>query len=608
MLERAWRVLRSADAARELKAKMAADATLRPWTVVSTAAGESEPRFDMASLHDQLEGVSHLVVIHNGAASLEWGVLTAERESVFGGAARVYPAGYGSGDGGVPAPIRLPHPGQNPARMTERLISDALTMAQESGVFAHGAQHHGEATAVITGFVGDERALVKLSGSGEMGTLASETTFPGVPLGWLFSEGQEIQGRFDTAAKRFLVEVPSATDEQLVEHFPYSSVTWALVMSVGRQSGVLRIHPGRNIEFVRDELSANPKDRVDLLLAPGEVVPVRVYRSEQGVMRVRMDDIDDDEVVFDALSFGAGPWLVEGRDLVEAQPEEDELLVPVDSSLLLADLAQPGNLEPERITPTPARPVPGPGLVPAIAQIPAPAAETPVAPPAKGVLAGVQLELATARAQMEALGARLQALGGDKAEELYRQIREERNHAIIEGNRFREDLRQAKADLAEWRKKGRENKTASASSGPTARQDRFSSLEQWLREEVRRAWISVYTPHERTQWGVDDTRWVIGPSFMASLAGLNDSQVRRLTKLVLHIVSGRSDDEQLFEVHPLREGEGIGEANVIRGDGALCLRAYLEEGVPQSRRLHYWHRSGSPIELSRVVQHDDMRP
>ena len=53
MLERAWRVLRSADAARELKAEMAADATLRPWTVVSTAAGESEPRFDMASLQDQ---------------------------------------------------------------------------------------------------------------------------------------------------------------------------------------------------------------------------------------------------------------------------------------------------------------------------------------------------------------------------------------------------------------------------------------------------------------------------------------------------------------------------------------------------------------------------
>jgi hypothetical protein len=165
MLEPPWRVLRSADAARELKAEMAADATLRPWTVVSTAAGESEPRFDVASLQDQLEGVSHLFVIHNGAASWEWGVPLSERESVFGGAARVYPAGYGSGDGGLPGPIRLPHPGHNPARMTERLISDALTMAQESGVFVRGAQHHGAATAVITGFVGDERALVGFSGN-----------------------------------------------------------------------------------------------------------------------------------------------------------------------------------------------------------------------------------------------------------------------------------------------------------------------------------------------------------------------------------------------------------------------------------------------------------
>jgi hypothetical protein len=49
--------------------------------------------------------------------------------------------------------------------MTERLISDALTMAQESGVFARGSQRDGEATAVITGCVGDERALVGLSGN-----------------------------------------------------------------------------------------------------------------------------------------------------------------------------------------------------------------------------------------------------------------------------------------------------------------------------------------------------------------------------------------------------------------------------------------------------------
>jgi hypothetical protein len=165
MLEPPWRVLRSAGAARELQSEMAADATLRPWTVVSTASGESEPPFDMASLQDQLEGVSHLVVIHNGAASWEWGVLLAERESVFGGAARVYPEGYRSGDGGVPGPIRLPRPGHNPARRTERLISDAMTMAQDSGVFTHGSHQHGEATAVITGFVGDERALVGFSGN-----------------------------------------------------------------------------------------------------------------------------------------------------------------------------------------------------------------------------------------------------------------------------------------------------------------------------------------------------------------------------------------------------------------------------------------------------------
>ena len=49
-------------------------------------------------------------------------------------------------------------------------------------------------------------------------------------------------------------------------------------------------------------------------------------------------------------------------------------------------------------------------------------------------------------------------------------------------------------------------------------------------------------------------------------------------------------------------------APTTRADGAVCMRAYVEEGVPQSRRLHYWKVKDGLVELSRVVLHDDMAP
>lgn len=602
-LEGPWQVIRSASAARELGAEMAHQATLRPWVVVSTASGERDPRFDMRYLVDQLEGAAHLIVLVNGEASWEWGVMHPQGHSVFGGAGRVYPAGYQPEGALEPRPIRLPHSGHNPARLTERLISDALTLAQEAGVFSHSAPHLIPATATITGFVGEERALVTITESSEMATLAAETTYPGVPLEWLFGVNQVLEGRLDTGSHRFLLDTPGLSDSEVLGLFPEGTVTWGFVVSVERAAGVIRIHPGVDTVFTREEMSHNPKDRVDLLLAPGEVVPVRVYRDAQGHARVRMHDIDDDEVVLEALSFGAGPWLVEGRERTEEEPDEDHYAGLVDASLIPAEEV-PAAPSP----PAPRRPVPGPGVAPALEP---PTEESSVAEPSspvRGALASVQIELATARTKVQYLSARLQTLGGDKAEELYRRIREERNHAFTEATRLREELGRAKADLAEWRKKARDKNAISTTSGPWARRARFGETEQWWREEVRRAWISVYTPHERKRWVLDDNAWVIGPHFESSLEGLKDSQVRRLTKLVLHIVSGRSSDEQLFEVHPLREGEGMGEANVVREDGALCLRAYVEEGVPQSKRLHYWQRTGSPIELSRVVQHDDMQP
>jgi len=59
-----------------------------------------------------------------------------------------------------------------------------------------------------------------------------------------------------------------------------------------------------------------------LLLAEGEVLPVRVYRYQQGVLSVRMDNIDEDEDIVSPPDFGGGPRLMEDRELIDLRAEE----------------------------------------------------------------------------------------------------------------------------------------------------------------------------------------------------------------------------------------------------------------------------------------------
>ena len=55
----------------------------------------------------------------------------------------------------------------------------------------------------------------------------------------------------------------------------------------------------------------------------GGAVPVSLYRHPEGKIRLRMNDIDDDEPVPPALAVieGGEPWLLEDRDVPWAEPE-----------------------------------------------------------------------------------------------------------------------------------------------------------------------------------------------------------------------------------------------------------------------------------------------
>lgn len=601
-----WVAVDSARDVQELVSRIANEASLKPWVIVSTPDGHSAPRFDMQQIVDDLEGVADVAVVRHGDATWKLSELLTEKEDVFAGAARVYPAGYTPDNPLKPGPVRLVHANQNPQRPTTQLVSDALALAYSLGVFQKLGSQSRKASATISGFVGSQRAIVQVEGEAGFATVAEEVTYPGVPLEWLFSQDQHISGTFDPESRRFLVHTESPEASDLVKYFPLDSVTLGLVTEVERQKAIIRIHPGHTFALARDELSPNPQDRVDLLLAPGEVVPVRLYRDSQGATRIRMDDIDDQEDLLDSLSFGAGPWLREGRDLV--QPET-EFVTPEELTITDQPAEQLVESKLETQPTEMVRPRPGPGPVFAVPRDDPAVPEPEVSVKAgKGAFATLENQVHALKAENGELKRRLQVLGGSKAEELYRDIRSERNFFISEFYRLQDEIKVAKADLAEFRKRARDDRAIASSESPRSRQNYFSSNEEWFREEVRRAWIATYSPQERQKWVLGDSGWSMGDRFISSLNGMKDSQLRRLFRLVTHIVSGRAQGEDVIEVHPLRAGENSSDPAVTRSDSAVCMRAYVEQGVPQSRRLHYWKGTDNSIELSRVVLHDDMNP
>ena len=597
-----WTVVSTAAGAKDLVAWIADTTASRPWVVVTTPRGDLTPRFDMKSLVDQLEGVAALALVTTVEATRAMTDVLREREDVFAGAARVYPAGYTPENALKPTPHRVVHPNQDPDRATQRLISDALGIAQDAGVFDEARPQRREAKAIVKAFIGNDRAFVDIEGGGELATLAGELTCQGVPLPWLFSPGQRLKGSYDASSTRFLVDKDLWDSGEYFRGFPEGGVTLGLVTKVDRQRGSLQIHPGHSFTFSRAELSPNPKDRVDLLLAEGEVLPVRVYRNPQGQLAVRMDDIDDDEQIIPPVDFGAGPWLLEDRELVDigmADPAPAEVIEVAPAPVITA-------------VDEPSSPKPGPGMMRAIAPsapLPDEVPATTVAASPRSALRGLDNQLHTIRAERDLLQRRLKALGADKAEELFHSLHNERDYFAVELARAQAELRAARTDLSDFRKRLRgERSSGSATSGPWDRESRFSARDDWVREEVRRTWISLYTPQERQRYPLEDDFLLMGERFGESLNELKDSQLRRLFKLILHISSGRNAAEALVEAHPLRTSEQRDAAPHTRADGAVCMRAYVEEGVPQSRRLHYWKVKDGLVELSRVVLHDDMAP
>ncbi|WP_457098971.1 hypothetical protein [Microbacterium sp. P5_E9] len=619
---------------------------LRPLVVVSTDPHTGVVAHDQAELERELADIAELFLIPTGDLTRELDSLLPDKTQVYGGAGRSYPHDFITDPHWRRSPLRFPS-----AKATQQLIGDVLGHAGAAGLFAKPSERRVAASGVVKGFIADgTRAIVDVDGRGHA-TISSELTYPPIPLEWSLHTGQRVTGVLDLDAKLMLVETPRPTQADLEKAFPHRCVTLALVRKVTAARATLLLHPA--VEFVlrgRD-ISPNPLDTVDLLVAEGDVVAARVTHLSDGTLHLSLVDVDDDDPIVPPLALTAGgrPWLAKGRALELQTMDAATELAALDESAATSAPAGPGGAEADApatagalvqaaagasvgggeaaasLLTEPglaraARPMPGPGRrviasAPEAVVEPEPVAVEPVLAAAPGTaLQTTQLQLATERARSAELERRLAEAGADDS-----QLSRLRALASGAETRLREELaergeleRQLK-ELKDQRRQGTQALREARRAAPVAptegrgdRRARWATDEAWVHHEVYLAWVDRVEPSERESWPLAD--FEVGPEFAASLTPLDEGQFDKAMRAVVDAVTGRIRQIPGRELHALRSGDGGADPDLVRGDGAKCYRAAIEQRTPAARRVHFWALPGGGVELSRVVTHDDVRP
>jgi hypothetical protein len=218
-------------------------------------------------------------------------------------------------------------------------------------------------------------------------------------------------------------------------------------------------------------------------------------------------------------------------------------------------------------------------------------------------LHSVQLALEAERAETARLRRELDAARATSPAEMA-EVRGDLGRALHELRQLSEQLRAANKEIARARKAHR---VAPGAPARRDRRERFADDESWIRHELYLMWIDRVDPAERGQYGLPDD-YAIGPCFAESLEQLDDDRLEKAFRACIDVLTARAESLASRGVHALRTGMSGGAPDLVREDGAKCMRCAIENDTASARRLHWWRHRNGGVELSRVVLHDDMTP
>ena len=626
-----------AHAVAELATRILAPARTMPVVVVTTRFGSSTPLIDLDRFAAELDGTAELWFVSDPLLTRELGEALPPDCAVYNGAIRTYPPGIEWRTRPRLARRRFSYDDAEAEALASLALGDALDAAHQGG-YVGGTVAGASATRRASGTVasilaGGERAFVALD-DGTMAFVAQQAGIAPAPLDWVLDVGASVSGALDESSKRLHPDLAIGGADDLWQSYPIGSVIVALVARVERQRATLLAHPGVAVTVTRDDLSSNPRDRVDLLLTEGDVVEVRVVRDEQGRIALRTIDVDDDEPVMDALPVIAGgpPWLLPGRPLRPDAGDDDAvdaLLGADDDADSASDDVAPNDVAcdeaagDEAAPQTDPTPLPGPGPRPAttpttpVAVVSTTSGRTVDAPAttARGALKSALETVARQKAEIETLRAELKrAHGSSEAARItqlqaaVRELSDRRSAADARAEQAAQKIRDLQASLRQARRiAAADPAQRETPASPAERRARFASADEWVRHEMYVLWVDRLDAATRAEhpWPAPIA---LGDRFAASVEALPAAKVEKALRCAMEAVCGVIDTKPAREVHALRSGDGASAAPVVRGDGARCKRAYVEQKTPQALRLHYWVLPGGGVELSRVVAHDDVEP
>jgi hypothetical protein len=405
-----------------------------------------------------------------------------------------------------------------------------------------------------------------------------------------------------------MLDVPTTTEAHILQHFGEGTVTLGVVTEVARQYGLVSLYPGLSVRLEQRDVSSNHKDLVDVLYAVGDVIRVRVVRTPQGRLGVRTIDIDDDEDVAPAyVVIGGGPeWLSE--DQLHWLPTEEHVTESIESFLSRIGLERddqagnhggPGGSTSPTTAPVP---TPGPGPRPALTT-------GPITVPGKTVLESQGLRILELKARVEALERELTRANPRGMKAVQDQMRLEISELFGDRDTLRAQLRMEKERTTELRSQLREARAKQVVGNDyTASRSWFgldsAGAEEWVRHEVTHAWIERIPAFERANRPL--TKFTLGADFVDTLAIFTNGQKYKAFKCIVDVLVGTPEMLALRQVHALRASEGANAPDRVRDDGAIAMRAYIEEGVASARRLHYWKHPDGTIELATAAVHDQL--
>lgn len=579
----------------EVARRLTATGRTRPAAVISWHPAKMQDRIDVDHIAREVGGLAEIFCLQNGPESYAFGDSLPHGANVFGNAARVYSEDLRWMKDVHQSPLRMARDRQTAHRAAEDIIEDVLgliTVVPPKAAPVRTAPRSVRGTVKAFTSAGS-RAIVDL-GDGSCCTIQREHTVPPVRLDWMLDLGQCVDGELNDDDKTLDIN-GMKTAPRLAALYRSGDLVLALAEQVNARNAKLTLYPGSSWTVGQARISSNPLDTADSLVTEGEVVVAR-FIHVKGAVVLSLLDVDDDAEVKDApaLLTGGTPWLRAGRHLTEQ--------------------ASAG-----RTFPAGAPGIPDGGGTAADLGSDA-AAVVPTAPKSSTALITTQLQLEVERRKVLALqelvaaasqsGAGLVSLQREQDAlmlelEAERQIREASQTALEQAT---VRIGQRQEELLRLRAFKRLTLPALKRTLVADSDGLFATPDERLRHDVYLAWAKNVPAMDKARRTLPSD-WLAGTGFAASLYGFTEpGAVAKALKATVEILTGAAERNAAREIHMLRTNAGGDTAQHVRGDGARCFRAAVEQNVAAARRLHFWRLPDGSIELSRVVVHDDYKP